>query len=69
MPLVDFIGTFPGYRHIPERFERIIAGTRKPVNCQFRLRANEGPGVGKNEFYGVRKDEEKKRLGMFKMYL
>ena len=64
LPLVDFIGSFTDFSHIPKRFADIAAGTRKPVNRRFRLRAKETQNVGANEFYGLREDATKRRLGM-----
>ncbi|CAI7669546.1 unnamed protein product [Penicillium pancosmium] len=62
LPLVDFIGSFTDFSHIPKTFADIVAGTRKPVNRRFRLRAKEKELVGANEYYGLREDASKRRL-------
>ncbi|KAB8275341.1 hypothetical protein BDV30DRAFT_247588 [Aspergillus minisclerotigenes] len=62
MALGDLIGTFQDYKHIPSHFEGIRKGSRQSVPCRFRLRANEQDEVGGDEFYGVRKNEAKKKL-------
>ncbi|KAJ5995849.1 hypothetical protein N7481_002826 [Penicillium waksmanii] len=68
LPLVDFIGRFTDFSHIPKLFADIVAGTRKPVNRRFRLRAKETEYVGANEYYGLREHASKRRLGMFRQY-
>ncbi|OKO90373.1 hypothetical protein PENSUB_13506 [Penicillium subrubescens] len=62
IPLVDFIGSFTDFSHIPKLFADIVAGTRKPVNRRFRLRAKETKHVGANEYYGLREDAKRRRL-------
>lgn len=68
LPLVDFIGSFTDFSHIPKHFADIVAGTRKPVNRRFRLRAKENEFVKANEYYGLREDAPRRRLGMFGQY-
>jgi len=62
MPIGDFLATFRGYEHIPKHFEKIMEATRETVVCKFALRALDQEDVT-NEYYGFRKDENKKRLG------
>ncbi|KAK6526456.1 hypothetical protein TWF694_005042 [Orbilia ellipsospora] len=61
MPIGDFIGSFPDYTHIPQKFEKIMEASKKLVPCKFRLRALDQPGV-KNEYYGFRRDSTENRL-------
>ena len=66
----DFIGTFPDYKDIPERFKKIKLQSLTPVACKFRLKAMpDGPHVGNDEFYGVRKVDDRKRLGKLSLKL
>lgn len=54
IPLIDFIGMFDGFKHIPERVERIAQGSKKVVPCKFRLRAEDKDELGSDKFYGFR---------------
>ncbi|KAK6357615.1 hypothetical protein TWF718_001923 [Orbilia javanica] len=61
MPIGDFIGQFRQWKHIPKKFEGIMQKSMKKVACKFSLKAKTIEGA-KNEYYGFRKDAEKKRL-------
>ena len=67
MPIGDFIGTFPGYTHIPRLFQSIKDETKKMVPCKFNLKANVQEGVGPDQYFGIRKDKHKKALRMLKL--
>ncbi|EPS39956.1 hypothetical protein H072_6225 [Dactylellina haptotyla CBS 200.50] len=60
MPIGDFLGSFPQYAHIPQKFEAIMEASKRLVACKFRLRALNQPGAV-NEYSGLRKDKERKR--------
>ncbi|KAE8422329.1 hypothetical protein BDV36DRAFT_311443 [Aspergillus pseudocaelatus] len=62
MALGDLIGTFQDFKHIPSHFDAIRKESRHSVACKFRLRANKQEEVGDDEFYGVRKKDQRKNL-------
>ncbi|KAF3930368.1 hypothetical protein ABW20_dc0108368 [Dactylellina cionopaga] len=59
--IAEFLGTFPQYKDIPDLFGSIRAASKKKVKCKFNLRAQD-QGAVFTEYYGLRKNQEKKRL-------